>query len=583
MAVDLLFSQAPRTGQSVDLVFGDAEFAELPSAAAHFAIALAAPVVSVHIGSGYRVSVLFALPASSFEAHGRYDSNTTGTMAPGVETHYQQAARAGSVGVRASFGQSARYASPGIASAYQNAGKLRAGVQTSMQAAGRLRSGAESRFQQAKRARGEVVQSMQKAMATRLAYVTSFGIGGRSGAAVLQRFQKASRPQAGITSTPIAPGVDPCYIPSFDLLFEPDYFSSGTNLVFWCERHDTIPVQPITIPVRRAYIVINSIILTRVSNGLQLPALGLSMSLDMQSWTYGFSASLPASSFGDVEPTSGQPVELQASINGVPYRLLVEKINRERQFPSALITISGRGKNAVLDAPYSPAKTFGQTQDRTANQLMEDALTANSVPIGWDVDFGLTDWMVLDGAWNHQGTYISALDAIAKAAGGYLQPHPTADTLRVLSMYPTAPWEWDTVTPDYILPSSLVQRESIEWQDKPAYNRVYVSGQNVGVLGEVTRTGTAGDLAAPMVVDPLITHAIAARQRGISILADTGRQALVGLRLPVLPETGIIHPGKFVRYVDGGLERLGLVRSFGLETSPSDVWQTIGVQTYESV
>ena len=48
-----------------------------------------------------------------------------------------------------------------------------------------------------------------------------------------------------------------------------------------------------------------------------------------------------------------------------------------------------------------------------------------------------------------------------------------------------------------------VARESLRWLEKPAYNRVFVSGQDVGVLGQVTRAGTAGDVLAPMVVDPL--------------------------------------------------------------------------------
>ena len=39
----------------------------------------------------------------------------------------------------------------------------------------------------------------------------------------------------------------------------------------------------------------------------------------------------------------------------------------------------------------------------------------------------------------------------------------------------------------------------------------------------MTRAGTAGDVLAPMVVDALITQAAAARQRGIAVLADTGR------------------------------------------------------------
>ena len=49
------------------------------------------------------------------------------------------------------------------------------------------------------------------------------------------------------------------------------------------------------------------------------------------------------------------------------------------------------------------------------------------------------------------------------------------------------------------------------------------------------------------------------RQRGIAVLADTGHQIEVSLRLPVLAETGIIRPGAFVEYQDGSVTRLGIV------------------------
>ena len=83
-----------------------------------------------------------------------------------------------------------------------------------------------------------------------------------------------------------------------------------------------------------------------------------------------------------------------------------------------------------------------------------------------------------------------------------------------------------------------------------------------------------------MVVDPLITTAAAARQRGLAILADTGRQIEVGLRLPLLPEIGVIEPGAFVQYDDGGIQRLGLVRSVSLDVGLPEVWQTLGVETH---
>jgi hypothetical protein len=83
-----------------------------------------------------------------------------------------------------------------------------------------------------------------------------------------------------------------------------------------------------------------------------------------------------------------------------------------------------------------------------------------------------------------------------------------------------------------------------------------------------------------MVVDALITEAVAARQRGTAILADTGQQFEVGLRLPVLPETGIVEPGTFVEYQDGSVARLGIVRSTRVEASFPEVWQTLGVECH---
>ena len=184
------------------------------------------------------------------------------------------------------------------------------------------------------------------------------------------------------------------------------------------------------------------------------------------------------------------------------------------------------------------------------------------------------------GVFARKGTWLEALTAIADAAGGYLVPHRTAQSLRVRPRYPTVPGAWDAITPDFLLPVDAVARESVRWIEKPAYNRVFVSGEAVGVLGQVTRTGTAGDILAPMVVDPLITEAAAARQRGIAVLSDTGRQIEVSLRLTVLAETRIIEPGAFVEYQDGSVARLGLVRSTRVEAGWPEVWQTLGVETH---
>jgi hypothetical protein len=162
-----------------------------------------------------------------------------------------------------------------------------------------------------------------------------------------------------------------------------------------------------------------------------------------------------------------------------------------------------------------------------------------------------------------------------------VHPNPTAQTLRVRPRYPLPPWQWGTLAADVVLPTDAVEQESIQWVDRPLYNRVFVRGEAQGILGQVTRTGTAGDMLAPMVVDPLITHVDAARQRGISVLSDTGRKLELSLRLPVADDMGgLLEPGKVISYQDGATTRKGIVRSVKVDASFPNVWQTIGVEAF---
>ena len=462
--------------------------------------------------------------------------------------------------------------------------------------AARLRTGATARFEQGALARAARTQSFEDAErlrdgrrirfepAQRLHGAHLGGAGYGSPARLRQggRFQQAWPPRAGSSTVPPPQPRPPCFSPALplQLLFSTVSGAALPLALLYVCGADAAP-QPVVVPIRRVYFVINNVTLHRVPDGAEVPVFSLSLSLDAASWTWGFEASLPAraGSLVDADAASA-PVELLASVNGTAFRVLAESISRERVFGDASIRISGRGWNAVLAAPYAPVMNFSNAQARTARQLMDDVLTVNGVPLGWSVDWGLTDWNVPAGAFAHQGTWIEALIAIAGAAGGYLLPHPTAQAIRVRHRYPVAPWEWGTVAPDVSLPVDAVSRESMRWVNKPSYNRVFVSGQGVGVLGQVTRAGTAGEVLAPMVVDALITEAAAARQRGIAVLADTGRQIEVSLRLPVLAETGIIEPGAFVEYQDGSVTRLGLVRATQVQAGFPEVWQTLGVQAY---
>lgn len=620
-ASDLLF-ESPATG-SADLVFGGPD----PVGPALVEIAITGSfeplTVSAGLGTVTDVTITGSFEPLTVSASAEYRSNTQRpTVAVTRSSH--QVAQPTSTGAKhrqhdatasphgwEAFWQRATGLTPGVEHRLPSVlGPLRVSTSAQHQAATPLRDSKvfthqvadisvrkllNTAFENASRLRDDTLFRHQdgdrtKRASRRARWQEASGLGARQWSS----FQPATRlpvawwsawqegvpPPPGISSRPPGPpGPTPCYTPSSHLLFSFPPFIGG-NVVFQCDATGSVdPEQPpTTIPVKRVYIVLNNVNLRRVSDNAVVPTLSMSLSLDASSWTWGFDATLPGSAQALVEPTVDGPVELRASVNGTEFRVLAENLSRERVFGQVNIKVSGRGRNAVLDAPYAPQQLFSNTQERTSQQLMEDVLQVNGVPLGFAIDYGLEAWNVPAGVFNHQGTYISALAALAQAGGGYLIPDPSALAFKVRHRYPTKPW--DPITPDFTLPADVLVRESVAWKEKPNYNRVYVSGQDQGVLGRVTRAGTAGDILAPMVTDPLTTSAVAARQRGLAVLGDTGRQLELGISLPVLNETGIIQPGMYVQYADGSTTRTGIVRSTQVQVGEIEVKQTLGVEVH---
>lgn len=389
------------------------------------------------------------------------------------------------------------------------------------------------------------------------------GLAQRTAQAARVRYQDAMRVTPGIALDPVGP-VDP---------------TDPTD--------PEEPGQTIIITARRAYIVQNSITLTRLDTGAELQAHSFGMTLDYQSWTWSWQASLHHTAAAHLgRDAQGNPADLLATVNGVQFRLRLERVARDRRhLPQERYSVSGKGRAAILDAPWAPQMQFGNPlAEYTAQQLAVNSLTINGVGIGWGVDWQLDDWLVPAGAWALQGSYIAAINDIAQAAGGYVQPHNTDAVLRILHKYPTAPWEWGNVTPDFEIPSALAEVESTEFIDKPIYNRVFVGGQGAGVFGPLTRAATPGDKIAPQATHPLITTAPAWRQRGRAELSDVGKQERIRISLPVLAETGVITPGQFVRYRTGPQHtQTGIVRGTAIDWQRPRLRQTLEIEAHEPV
>ena len=439
---------------------------------------------------------------------------------------------------------------------WQEAQSVRVGLQATAQDAAPVRAGWSVRFQESLRDRRRMVEATaQDAMGLQYLFTTSAGPSVQLYRGFEGRYQQAMRSPAGKSQTqPPEPEKPGCYEQlvggPIKLLFCKPWAAS-TALVFACCKDGGPQPGKVIVPVRKVYIVLNQIMLTRLDSGVELPALAFNMSLDFQSWTWNWTASLHRDAALHLgRDADGDPAQFLANVNGVPFKLRLERTSRDRRFlPQERWSVSGRGLAAVLAEPWAQSMPFGSpTQTMTAQQLAVEVLKVNGVSIGWGIDWQLEDWQVPAGAWTLQGSYIDAINDIAAAAGGYVQPHNTDQVLRILPKYPAAPWHWGDVVPDFEIPSAVAEVEGTEFVDKPDYNRVFVGGMSTGVFGPITRAGTAGDLIAPQVMHALITDSTVHRQRGLAELADSGRQARVSLSMQVLPETGVILPGQFVRY-----------------------------------
>lgn len=336
-----------------------------------------------------------------------------------------------------------------------------------------------------------------------------------------------------------------------------------------------IPTTP-TIPVRRLYIVQNTARLIRLSDGREIPATQMSLSIDTGSWAWTFSAGLAGRDAQSlVEGTDGEPVEVAAEINGETWHCIVDGWRRSESWQSHSITISGRSLAAYLGSPYATARSYTEDSQATASQLAQAEL-----PTGWTLDWQLTDWLVPAGAWRYDSLApIDAISRIAEAAGGYVQAHQQSQSLIVAPRYPTAPWEWEETEAGLVIPRDIITQLGSDQQPGDARNGVWLHGDTGGIQAQIIRRGTAGDELAPTVVDSLITEQAPAQSRGITELSATLRQSTESIEMPLSASLGgLVLPGQLIE-CDGwrGMSRGVSVRA-SLQGRALSVRQSIEVQ-----
>jgi len=409
-------------------------------------------------------------------------------------------------------------------------------------------------------------------------------------------WQDGMAPSAGISYwvVPLVPTVPPG---DAALLFWDDDWSTGAALLFG-KTAAIVPVLTLCILPARFYMAVHTLVAHRLPDLVEVPLFDASVASDVGSFCWTLQASGPSSLFTLLQPEGNVPVRLRVTLDGIAFVFAIDSLGRPSVFGKTGASISGRSATALIGAPYWRAGVFSNSEERTAQQLAVEALTNTGITLDWGsgagvaANGGLVDWLVPAGAWSFQGTPLAAVQQIAQAAGGYLQSHRSAATLltrhpcgtRALDA-PGAPWGWSTGAADVELATDALITEAITRADGADINAVYVSGTTQGVLGLVKRAGSAADKLAAMVSDPLITEAVAARQRGLAILGAAGHKHSVRLDLPVLTgqgQPGILDVGQLVQ-VNTATPWRGRVRAVNVASNWPSLRQSVTIERHLEV
>jgi hypothetical protein len=422
-------------------------------------------------------------------------------------------------------------------------------------------------------------------------------------------WQRARQPAHGREATPIAPPPAP-FAPHYLLNFKclctrPSPLSVLLNFgLYPCpEAGPQTPSALQSILPARFYMSIHNLSAQRLPDLAEIPLFDATLSADAGSFAWSFSASGPDSLFGLLAPTmtagagvsagggAAIPQQIRITLDGFDWVFAVESLKRTHSFGKHTVSISGRSLTALIGQPWLRDTTRTAADPNatatTAQQFAEQALDLSGVALDW----GLIDWLIPAPAYSHIGTPLSAVQYLTESVGGYLQSHRNLPTLQARHPYPPmpdgspgGPWNWGIGAPDIELAPDAIITSGIERKDGPDLNAAWVSGTTQGVLAQIKRTGTAGDKSAPLQTHPLITHADAALQKGLSILGKAGAQYSVALELPILTgagQPGVIDVGRLVQINDATPWR-ARVKSVQVNASMPTARQTITLERHLS-
>ncbi len=344
------------------------------------------------------------------------------------------------------------------------------------------------------------------------------------------------------------------------------------------------PVKPLPEPppdpeILDAYMIANIVNVVVLPARTPIEVKNVRVGLDKDSFSWKFSCDIFTRAALDlVRPGEEGGKEIEVSINGWTWIILVERYGRSRKFASEAYSISGASRTQLLAAPYAPLRTGLNSAPITARQAAEAELLNTGFTLLWDAEnVGPPDWTFPPGAFSYQSqTAMQVIARVAETVGAFVRPSRNSDVLEVRPTYEAAPWAWgDPDAPiERIIPPIMMTSLDGEWTPQPAWNACYTSGTSHGCSMLVRRAGTAGDNPTADVHDDWLTGQEANQQRGLHELSKGGNIEIVGFTLPLFHAgddkgVGLVLPGMLCRVPEESGSWVGLCLSVEIAATGS--------------
>ncbi|AUR84405.1 hypothetical protein NVP1055O_29 [Vibrio phage 1.055.O._10N.286.55.E9] len=298
-----------------------------------------------------------------------------------------------------------------------------------------------------------------------------------------------------------------------------------------------VPIEP---QIQRVYLMQPTLTCTRVSDGLPIVIIGVS--IGDKRGQHSKSVSIEFSSRIDAERAENEL--LLISINGYDFYAVGEQPTRREIFGSATYSSDCRSRSSLLSYPWSTTINYTNDVSRSFAGLLGDLLENT----GWTIQLdGVVDFNIPAGAFSIMGK--TPIDAVAEAVAMIKCMTITDDAtqvIKVVPQYPTSPWAMGSETPDVYLHDAVIIDFNSTKTIQPLYNSAWLRGEQHGISAQVKRAGTAGNESTTDFTSPLMVDIQAARVAGTSLIADSGRKELISLNLPVMNDLPPLTKGMLV-------------------------------------